>query len=80
MSVFTHAYIDPETNTDGSFYSQNVRDDTNGPAVHSLTVGLLGQNFWSCRKSMVGSGLGTREDARDRSRGQEKGWEWGMGE
>lgn len=28
---------------------------------------------------MVGSGLGTREEARDRSGGQERGWEWGMG-
>ena len=34
-----------------SFYSQYVSDDADGPAIHSLAVGFLGQHFWSCSKT-----------------------------
>lgn len=31
-------------------YSQNVGDDSNGPAVDCFTVGLLGQNLRGCNE------------------------------
>lgn len=42
------------------FHSQYVGDDADGPAVHSLAVGLLGQYFWSCGGRMTELGLGAR--------------------
>jgi hypothetical protein len=48
--------------SNASFYSQYIGDDANGPAVHSLAVGFLGQHLWSCSKPMAESGLRAREE------------------
>lgn len=34
-------------------YSQDVCDDSYGPAVHCLAVGFLSQNFRGCRRSNI---------------------------
>lgn len=36
-----------EAYREDKLYSQDVGDDSDGPAVHSLTVGLLSQDLWS---------------------------------
>lgn len=59
--------------TDASFYSQYVSDDANGPAIHGLAVGFLGQDFWSCSEPKAESRLsrGKSRGLRVRAKGQE---------
>ena len=42
--------------------SQNVRDNSDGPAVHCFAVGFLGQNLRGCRMT---HNRGYREEQED---------------